>query len=595
MKLSSVWVALSLSPLLASAFRGSQPAIKESIRSAPQGWTRTGRAPADHVLSLKLALAQPKFSDLEKHLLASSDPAHPKYGAHLSKEEVHALLAPASDTLDIVHEWLESHGLGKESVTKSAAGDWVTLRVPAKVAEEMFNTQFHIYRHDESGDSFVRTTSYSLPSVLHPHIDLVQPTTMYTRIKPLRSTLHYSTELELTMDTASDTLTGPSGNAVDPSCNNQITLSCLKQLYNAEGYTPSNTSGNALGITAYLEQYANYADLQTFYQSQNPAAVGSNFTYVSINGGQNLQDPSQAGVEANLDVQYGFGMTYPTPGTFWSTGGEPPFTPDEFEPTNSNEPYSDWTDYLLNQTNIPQTVSTSYADSEETVPFSYADRVCKSFAAIGARGTSLLFGSGDGGVGITGPASTACTPNNGSDAHVFLPMFPGSCPYVTTVGATVNVPEVAASFTGGGFSNYFARPSYQDSDVSAYLQGLGDTYAGMYNASGRAYPDVSAQGVNFLVYIAGKPENVSGTSCATPAFASIVTMLNDARLQAGKSSLGFLNPMLYGNASAALNDITAGSNPGCATAGFNATTGWDPVTGLGTPDFGKLKDLVLSS
>ncbi|EIW75859.1 tripeptidyl peptidase A [Coniophora puteana RWD-64-598 SS2] len=595
MKLS-IFVALALSPLFANAFRGSQPVIKESIRSAPLGWTPTGRAPADYVLSLKLALAQSKFADLESHLREASDPAHPNYGAHLSKEEVHAFLTPEADTLDIVHEWLSSHGVGAESMSKSAAGDWVTLQVPVELAEQMFDTQFHAYVHEASGDTAVRTTSYSLPSILHPHIDLVQPTTMYARTQPARITYRYSGGLVYSAEGDNGTITGPAGNALDQSCSYQITPTCLKQLYNAEGYIPSNTSGNAIGITGYIEQYANYEDLQTFYKSQNPAAAGSNFTFVSVNGGKNIQDPANASTEANLDVQYALGMTYPTPGTFWSTAGEPPFIPDEFAPSNVNTPWADWADYILNQTDVPQTISTSYGDSEETVPFSYADRVCKSFAALGARGVSLLFGSGDGGVGLLYSAmNQTCHRNNGSDAPAFLPMFPSSCPYVTSVGATIGIPEAAANFSGGGFSNYWGRPSYQQSHVDSYLSELGDKYAGMYNASGRAYPDVSAQGVNYLVYIAGQPHNVSGTSAATPAFAAIVSMLNDARLRAGKSSLGFLNPILYGNASVALNDVTEGNNPGCATPGFNATKGWDPVTGLGTPNFEKLKDVVMSS
>jgi len=68
--------------------------------------------------------------------------------------------------------------------------------------------------------------------------------------------------------------------------------------------------------------------------------------------------------------------------------------------------------------------------------------------------------------------------------------------------------------------------------------------------------------------------------------------LNDARLKAGLPSLGFLNPFLYSKGFAGLNDITVGHNAGCGTEGFNATVGWDPVTGLGTPNFQKLKALL---
>jgi hypothetical protein len=58
-------------------------------------------------------------------------------------------------------------------------------------------------------------------------------------------------------------------------------------------------------------------------------------------GGMNDQTPSNAGPEADLDTQFGFGLSYPTPGTFYSVGGSPPFTPDVLSPTDTNEPYDD--------------------------------------------------------------------------------------------------------------------------------------------------------------------------------------------------------------------------------------------------------------
>lgn len=70
--------------------------------------------------------------------------------------------------------------------------------------------------------------------------------------------------------------------------------------------------------------------------------------------------------------------------------------------------------------------------------------------------------------------------------------------------------------------------------------------------------------------------------------------MNDARVAAGLPSLGFLNPWLYAQGLKGLNDIVGGNNPGCGTGGFTAVEGWDPVTGLGTPNFGLLKDLVLN-
>ncbi|KAH9021477.1 hypothetical protein EDB85DRAFT_2000719, partial [Lactarius pseudohatsudake] len=61
--------------------------------------------------------------------------------------------------------------------------------------------------------------------------------------------------------------------------------------------------------------------------------------------------------------------------------------------------------------------------------------------------------------------------------------------------------------------------------------------------------------------------------------AGIVSLLNDFRLSKGEPPLGFLNYWLYDDriANLCLNDITSGSNPGCLTSGFSASTGWDPV------------------
>ncbi|THG98674.1 hypothetical protein EW026_g3567 [Hermanssonia centrifuga] len=105
--------------------------------------------------------------------------------------------------------------------------------------------------------------------------------------------------------------------------------------------------------------------------------------------------------------------------------------------------------------------------------------------------------------------------------------------------------------------------------VSGYLETLGNTNAGKYNRSGRAFPDVAAMGQNVEIVFQNQAKMVAG---------------------AGKSPLGFLNPFLYSIAGSTFTDITTGSNPGCGTNGFPATTGWDPVTGLGTPNFAALAE-----
>lgn len=213
---------------------------------------------------------------------------------------------------------------------------------------------------------------------------------------------------------------------------------------------------------------------------------------------------------------------------------------------------------------------------------------------------SVIFSSGDTGVG------SACQTNDGKNTTRFLPIFPAACPYVTSVGGTFQFnPEQAVSFSSGGFSDLYERPSYQDAAVSKYLTKLGTQWTGLYNAKGRGFPDVAAQGRAYRVVDKGTQISVGGTSASAPTFASVIALLNNARLSAGKPALGFLNPWLYSQGTPGLNDVTVGGSTGCTGrsiysglkapyvpyASWNATEGWDPVTGLGTPDFGKLLDI----
>ena len=205
-----------------------------------------------------------------------------------------------------------------------------------------------------------------------------------------------------------------------------------------------------------------------------------------------------------------------------------------------------------------------------SVPKSYALSVCNQFAQLGARGITFLCASGDSGVGNTG----SCISNDGKNTSAFIPAFPASCPYVTSVGGTKNVePEVAALnpdnnySSGGGFSNYFPRPGYQDAVVPAYIASLGAQYRGQYNPAGRGYPDISAQGQHFATIWFGDIQILDGTSAACPTAAGVLALVNDVLIAGGRPPLGFLNPCLYERLHAAFTDVTSGSAVGGGVRG----------------------------
>ena len=159
--------------------------------------------------------------------------------------------------------------------------------------------------------------------------------------------------------------------------------------------------------------------------------------------------------------------------------------------------------------------------------------------------------------------------------------------------------KVRWSGSGGGFSDYWPTQSWQTDAIQQYFIIAADSLpdSDKYNQTGRGYPDISAQSIDFEIVKDGLIISVSGPSCATPTASGIFALLNDLRLQNGMSSLGFLNPFIYQYAikDTILNDITSGQNTGCGGEAFPAVQGWDAVTGYGTPNYNQLAKYVLQT
>jgi len=192
------------------------------------------------------------------------------------------------------------------------------------------------------------------------------------------------------------------------------------------------------------------------------------------------------------------------------------------------------------------------------------------------------------GITVTAAAGdSGSSDQDGSAAHVD---FPASSPHALACGGTTLRADtstdkidaetvwndgISGGATGGGVSDIFKLPTWQ---ANAGVPMRGDARSG-----GRGVPDVAGDAdprTGYQVRVDGKPEVIGGTSAVAPLWAALVCRL----AQAAGGPLGLLQPLLYagikpGVGSNGFRDIVAGSN-----GAYHATAGWDPCTGLGSPD-----------
>ncbi|KAF8264281.1 peptidase S8/S53 domain-containing protein [Lactarius quietus] len=564
--------------------------VKHAWNSVPMNWENLGPPPVGTTINLHIFLKPHHENALVDALYEVSTPKHPKYGAHLTKEQVADLLAPA----------------------QILSSSWLTLTgVPVSQANDLLGASFQLYQHTETNHIVLRTISYALPAVLHAHVDTVVPTTYFGSPRAQMKTPQVQRSNTTAMMTKAE-FEGPA--TLLSSRDEDIVPSDLRSLYKTENYVPAAAGRN--GVHELISR--RWGD--------------ATFTLVQLNGG--TYNPSNPDPEGDLNIEYTSAIAYPTPNVHYSVG-------ELFE-----DGYYAWLRDMLTQLIVPPTVVTTYGGFEHNFPVDHAVRLCILFAALGTRGVSVLFASGNSGVGggncrvtdgfgnvftssllcslhLVGVAlfSPLTTPSNSSHhrGHTF------TGPYVTAVGGTKSKdPEIATPLSGGGFSTFFGRPDYQDDAVPTFLQNLGNQYNGFYKyisfpgmQMAAAFPTslrkrrISSPSTDKnpgkdTARAVRRPFVFSTIPFSAPfilemqltfivqVVGAIISLLNDYRISQGKPPLGFLNPWLYGGGLAGLNDITFGSNPGCGTNGFSSIVGWDPVTGLGTPDFEKLLRIVES-
>lgn len=537
------------------ALTGTQ--VIHSPQVVPDGWEMTGesgRCEAGCNHDVLVGLRRSNKEKMKQMHEASSTPGGGGYLQHASWKDMGDLIRPSDEAIGAVVGMLASKGA--TNIRVAPHGDYISATVPRQQLEELTGGHFQIFRHISTGRTIARLTDgVRLPIEVAKHVE---------------------------------TFTGLSGFPLDPrpavinadnTTGSGVTPALINKVYGIDPASVQRSGAtNIQSIGQFQGQYVSPTDLSNFCKTYDTNADCKISKFVGQNSG------SQPGVESMLDVEYimgvGAGIT-----TWVYSYPNYDFCADLLT----------WANDVAGESEHPHVVSLSYG----TQKIDYCDsatmeRLSEDVQKLGTMGITVVIASGDDGSGANS--------RQGSNHGKLSPSFPASIPYALAVGSTFfesgdsGEEEATTQFgSGGGFSYDFDMPSYQSSAVQAYLAKDPAIGSDTYQKTGRGTPDVSLLGEQFAVVYGGRTISVGGTSASTPTWGAIIALLNEECLSAsgGKKTLGFVNPLLYKNANA-FTDITEGSNAIGENSGlgWKCTEGWDAVTGLGSPLFPKLQDVV---
>ncbi|KAH8688998.1 putative protease S8 tripeptidyl peptidase I [Talaromyces proteolyticus] len=607
--------------------------LHERRSYTPASWIKRSQAPRDMLLPIRVGISSQNIDQGHDYLMDISDPTSENFGRHWTPEQVHDFFSPSKEVVEEVRQWLVLSGIEKHRHNVAPSRGNVQFHATVDEAEALLGTRYDVWEHVDTGRMSVSCDEYHVSSDIRHHIDFITPTIGLDTAsgfslgprnpkleKRAKANLAHGSEMELAVKNPQS--------IKEASCSDNVTPQCIKDLYQISSPSANTTqTGNDLGLYEYLQSYDQF-NLDWFLSQYSPHIPnGTHPESKNIDGGRAPELAGRGGSETLLDLQMAYPIIYPQGIRIFQTysidlggsngwtgifnqfldaldasyctydGGDDPKIDPHFPDGRS------WNRTRQCGVHKPTNViSISYIVAEDAYTPAYATRQCHEYMKLGLMGTSVIVASGDNGTVSRFPDEGCLA--GGSQR----PGFPTACPYVTSVGATqippngtIHDPEVAVlvndiGFTsGGGFSNVFSRPSYQDDAVSSFLSNNTRLpKSTTYNSTSRGFPDISAVGWNIASVFQNSTAVDSGTSASAPIFASMINLINGERISAGKSPLGFLNPFLYKN-SDLFNDVVGGYNWGCnAEVAFYASKGWDPVTGLGTPNYPKLRDALLN-
>lgn len=536
---------------------GATASVPHSAPELPSGWSKLADpVSADHMVNLRLSLQQTNLDKMLEIAQKVSDPRSESYGQYLTASQLESLTMPTAAHWSTVENWMVAAKIPFKRVSHNV------LEVSANVAiaASLLKTNFSYFANNKTGQRVVRADTYEVPKAVDEALAAVYG--MHGFPLPL----------------APKELPG------QPA---KVTPTVIGKTYDVSGVAPSGSEKNRQAVAEFQGQTMKTSDLKSFFQKYvpgSPASAATVHKFVPSSG------TGSAGVEASLDIEYIMGVAPGILTEFWYWKG-----------TDFCADLQQWTSTILSTDDAPLVHSVSYGFqgpvSKLGCKTAQVTDIDTNFAKLAAKGITIIFASGDSGSGQTGLIS-----------QKLYPSWPASSPWVTAVGSTrfqdqtVGHAEMATDQfgSGGGFSTMFDAFDAQKAAVQNYLKiATNLPPSQLFPAGGRATPDVAALGEGYQVVTSGRVGSVGGTSASAPAFAAHISLLNEARLKAGKPAMGYLNSWLYLHPDV-FTDITVGTNAigrggQKVKYGFACAKGWDPVTGLGTPIFSKMLSAAMAA
>lgn len=220
-------------------------AVVEHLAEPPVGWTRLESANTSQIIRLSIALESHGHEVLERTIHEVSDPNHPRYGQHLSRDAALTLIRPQQDAVDAVRRWLSTEDIIESQI--QPRGLFVDVTVTIGTAERVLSTKYDVFQN--TGRKAIGTLAYSVPADVRPHITSIQPTTFF----------EHATFAQKYPTTRRSVLVNSKGNGTHTAtprkmddCKNNNTPSCLRNLYRMDdnSYTKPHPK-SLLGVVGF--------------------------------------------------------------------------------------------------------------------------------------------------------------------------------------------------------------------------------------------------------------------------------------------------------------------------------------------------------